>query len=257
MPDRIIKESICISETLNELTDFEERFWHRLTVNCDDYGRFDARPAVLKGRLFPLMESKTHKDMANALNKLASVGLVELYKVDGRPFLHVVTWEKHQRIRAKKSKFPSPADICRQVPSNVPVIQSNPIQSNPKEDEDNSAHDPELGKAISYYMDKIGGFPGGLAKEELPEYVQTMSADVVIRAIDETIARDVSPSNWKYVSTILRGWKQSGVKTIADAKREIAKFEESKQRKQMPSMGNSKKSFSEIIAERAGKADAT
>lgn len=128
MPDRIIKESICTSDTLNQLTDFEERFWHRLTVNCDDYGRFDARPAILKGRLFPLAESKTQKNMTDALNKLASVGLIELYEVNGRPFLHVVTWDKYQRIRAKRSKFPPPDGTCRQMPSNVPVIQS---ESNP------------------------------------------------------------------------------------------------------------------------------
>ena len=115
MPDRIIKESICISDTLNQLTDFEERFWHRLTVNCDDYGRFDARPAVLKARLFPLLYGKTLKNMSDALNRLASVGLVELYEVDGKPFLHVVTWDKYQRIRATRSKFPEPGGNCRQM----------------------------------------------------------------------------------------------------------------------------------------------
>lgn len=138
MPDRIIKESICTSETLNQLTDFEERFWHRLTVNCDDYGRFDARPAILKGRLFPLMDGKTQKNMMDALNKLASVGLIELYKVDGRPFLHVVTWDKYQRIRAKRSKFPPPDGTCRQMPSNVPVIQSE-SESNPNPNAECSA----------------------------------------------------------------------------------------------------------------------
>ena len=134
MPDRIIRESICTSDTLNQLSDFEERFWHRLIVNCDDYGRFDARPAILKGRLFPLMEGKTLRNMSDALHKLASVGLVELYEVEGKPFLRVVTWDKYQRIRAKRSKFPEPDGNCCQMPSNVAVIQSesesnpNPIQ---------------------------------------------------------------------------------------------------------------------------------
>jgi hypothetical protein len=52
MPNRIIKESICTSDTIDQMSCFEECFWHRLIVNCDDYGRFDARPAVLKSRLF-------------------------------------------------------------------------------------------------------------------------------------------------------------------------------------------------------------
>lgn len=110
MPDRIIKESSCMSETLNGLSDFTERFWWRLIVNCDDFGRFDARPKILKCRLFPLSDGKTFADMKKAVSDLASAGLVELYEVDGRPFLQVVTWKKHQRPRATKSKFPSPAD---------------------------------------------------------------------------------------------------------------------------------------------------
>lgn len=132
MPDRIIKESICTSETLNQLTDFEERFWHRLIVNCDDFGRFDARPAVLKARLFPLRESLTHKNITDALNRLASVGLIELYTVDGKPFLRVVTWERYQRIRAKKSKFPQPDSSCRQMTADDGECPRNPIQSNAK-----------------------------------------------------------------------------------------------------------------------------
>lgn len=142
MPDRIIKESSCTSDTLNELSDFEERFWWRLIVNCDDFGRFDARPAVLKSRLFPLMDGKTHKNMTDALRKLASVGLVKVYEVDGRPFLQVVKWDKHQRIRAKRSKYPSPIDgACCQLPSNDSKCIRNPIQS---ESESNPNPNPNI-----------------------------------------------------------------------------------------------------------------
>ena len=47
MPNRIIKETICTSDTIERLTPFEETFFYRLIVNCDDYGRMDARPAIL------------------------------------------------------------------------------------------------------------------------------------------------------------------------------------------------------------------
>lgn len=152
MPDRIIKEKICTSETLNQLSDFEERFWHRLTVNCDDYGRFDARPAVLRGRLIPLMEGKTLKDVEKALSRLASVGLVELYEVDGKPFLRVVKWDTYQRIRAKRSKFPAPSgdgcrqqdapdSTCRQMTADAVKCPRNPIQSE-SESESESESNP-------------------------------------------------------------------------------------------------------------------
>ena len=137
MPNRIIKESICTSESLDGLSWFEEVFFFRLIVNCDDYGRFDARPAVLKARLFPLKDRITLKDVSSALTKLADIGIVRLYECDSKPYLYLPTWEVHQTIRAKKSKYPAPdlsestsEIICKQLQANVSVIQSNP---NPKE----------------------------------------------------------------------------------------------------------------------------
>lgn len=153
MPNRIIKESICASETINQLTWFEECLFYRLIVNCDDFGRLDARPAMLKAKLFPLKERISHKDIESALGKLAAAGCVRLYECDSKPYLLLPTWEVHQSIRAKKSKYPAPETQlqsnecncnqmnaneckCNQMNANVPVIQSNPNPNpnpNPKE----------------------------------------------------------------------------------------------------------------------------
>ena len=43
MPNRIIKESICTSENIDQLSPFCETVFYRLIVNVDDYGRIDAR----------------------------------------------------------------------------------------------------------------------------------------------------------------------------------------------------------------------
>lgn len=130
MPNRIIKESICTSEEIDKLTPEQEVFFYRLLVACDDYGLMDARPAILKARCYPLksIESKRIQTLLDALN---SVGLVSIYKSDGKDYLHVTNWEKHQTIRAKKPKYPYPQSdeiICKQMQADVPVIQSNPIQ---------------------------------------------------------------------------------------------------------------------------------
>ena len=109
MPNRIIKESICTSDTIDQLTWFEEVFFYRLTVNCDDYGRFDARLPILKARLFPL-KSVTEKQISDALHKLSTVGIVTVYEYDGRPYLQLVTWDKHQQIRSRKAKYPLPPE---------------------------------------------------------------------------------------------------------------------------------------------------
>lgn len=159
MPNRILKESICTSESIDELSWFEEVLFYRLIVNCDDYGRFDGRPAVIKSRLFPLKENLTAATVEGAIHRLANAGLVTLYVFEGRPYLYLPGWDHHQNVRAKKSKYPEPvkmntadmqqntdaitcnhlyADVCKsnqekssensseQMNANVPVIQSNP-----------------------------------------------------------------------------------------------------------------------------------
>jgi hypothetical protein len=126
MPNRILKESICTSDTIAQLNPEEEVFFYRLLVICDDYGRMDARPAILRARCFPLkIEGVTEEMITSWLKKLVDVGLVEIYIVNDKSYLHITTWEKHQQIRAKNSKYPSPDEgeksndiICNQMNSN-------------------------------------------------------------------------------------------------------------------------------------------
>lgn len=128
MPNRILKDSICTSETLNGLSWFEEVFWYRLIVTCDDFGRMDARTTILKSRMFPLKPMVTNKAIELALKKLSTVGLVALYEFEGRPYLQLVTWMKHQQKRATHSKYPAPNIICNQLISND--INCNQMKSN-------------------------------------------------------------------------------------------------------------------------------
>lgn len=115
MPNRIIKESICRSDSIDSLSWFEEVLFYRLIVVCDDYGRFDGRPAVVKGSCFPLKDDITKKQIDDALKKLSTVGLVRGYEVRGKSFLQLTAWEKHQQIRAKNSKYPAPETECNHM----------------------------------------------------------------------------------------------------------------------------------------------
>lgn len=144
MPNRILKESIRESDSIDSLNWFQEVLFYRLIVSCDDYGRFDGRTSVIKNRLFPLKEDLTLKTVADAIQKLVSAGLVVLYEYDGKPYLYLPTWTAHQNVRAKRSKYPDPEIACNNVNAsaskcihdedsgnhlqeNVPVIQSNTI----------------------------------------------------------------------------------------------------------------------------------
>ena len=140
MPNRIIKESICTSDSVDQLSWFEECLFYRLIVNCDDYGRYDGRAAIIKNRLFPLKEDLTVAEVSDAVMDLAAADLIILYTIDGKPYLQLKTWDEHQRIRAKRSKFPPFDSKLLTNDSELPsidsesltyasVIQSNPIQS--------------------------------------------------------------------------------------------------------------------------------
>lgn len=129
MPNRIIKESICTSDTVDKLTWFEEVVFFRLIVNCDDYGRFDGRPSVIRSRLFPLKANVTDKSVMESINKLSTVGLVILYEYEDKPYLQLATWDKHQQVRAKRSKYPVYDSTCNQMKSDDCICPRNPIQS--------------------------------------------------------------------------------------------------------------------------------
>lgn len=136
MPNRIIKESICSSDKISSLSDFEFRLWIGLITQADDMGRGDARPAIIKGRVFPLRDRVTAKDIDAAVHGLAAKGCISLYTVGGKSYFWFPTWSEHQRIRDCKPKYPGPdeaddippqsAASCGELP---PESNPNPIQS--------------------------------------------------------------------------------------------------------------------------------
>lgn len=157
MPNRILKESICTSDRIDSLGWFDEVLFYRLIVNCDDYGRFDGRPVIIKNRLFPLKENLTAKTVARAIEKLASAGLVTLYAFEGKPYLYLPTWNHHQSVRAKFSKYPAPEDgcermkssasNCNQMNANVPVFECDIRESIFENRESNIGAEPEPASA--------------------------------------------------------------------------------------------------------------
>lgn len=129
MGNRILKESICTSDTIDKLSWFDEVLFYRLLVNCDDYGRFDGRTAIIKSRLFPLKSNITDKSLVESINRLSTVGLVMPYVCDGKPYLQLVTWDRHQRVRAKRGKYPEPDGACCHMSAHDSECRPNPIQS--------------------------------------------------------------------------------------------------------------------------------
>ncbi len=115
MPNRIIKDSVTTSPTLDALSPEAERLFHRLVTKADDYGRFEADPRLLLALCFPLRIGKwTPARVERWYAQLEAVGLVRSYIVESRPYGWFLTWGKHQRVRNQQSKYPPPPDPAAQ-----------------------------------------------------------------------------------------------------------------------------------------------
>lgn len=119
MPNRIIKESICESESLSECSLFACDLYKRLITYADDYGRFNSDTKIMRARLFPReYEEVTEEDIILALTELAGVGKLYFYTTkkfnQGSKHKGVYgafpNWEMHQRVRDSKTKCPEPDD---------------------------------------------------------------------------------------------------------------------------------------------------
>ena len=139
MPNRILKESITTSESLARLTAEAEVFWYRLLVTVDDYGRCDARPSVLRAHCFPVrLDSVSEAHIEGWLGELIGADLVFCYAVDGKPYLEVTHWQRHNKLRAKYSKYPA-ADTCKHVPAVAGACNHVPIYTDSDTDSDTDA----------------------------------------------------------------------------------------------------------------------
>lgn len=119
MADRIIKESIIISEPLSEVSADAERFFWRLVVKADDYGLYYGNPKILSSMCFPLKPPAEPKVCA-WLAELVHAGMVGTYTAgeDGKQYLQLLLWDKRQKRSAKEGKFPLPDSFdstCNQV----------------------------------------------------------------------------------------------------------------------------------------------
>lgn len=248
VPNRILKESICTSETIDQLGAFEEIFFYRLIVNCDDYGLMDARPAILKGRLFPLKEIRLQQ-IEDALRKLTSAELVSTYEVDGKPFLLMNTWDKHQQVRAAMSKYPGPDG--KYMTKGRRVIQSEIIRNQMKSSDSKAKsgdskcprntysysdaetysyseagsacarEDPPPSESMSaaQYCEMClrGMAPGNY--EELKSFLDEGLPDDLIRfAVDDACGH--GNRTWSYVAKILNRYVVQGIRTVDQARAE-------------------------------------
>lgn len=112
MPTRILRDGILTSERVNLLDWEAEVFYRRLLSVGDDFGLFDARPAILRPSLYPLkLDQMRETNIQRCLNDCSAAGLVRLYEVKGKQYGVIVNYG--QRIRKEsKPRYPVTPEVA-------------------------------------------------------------------------------------------------------------------------------------------------
>lgn len=105
---RTIKPSFFTDQVLAGLPLTTRLTYIGLWTHVDDAGRAVDDARLVKAALWPLDDGQTVKKVDQDLARLAGVGRIERYEVDGRRYLAVLRWD-HQRInRPQPSSLPPP-----------------------------------------------------------------------------------------------------------------------------------------------------
>ena len=205
MGNRIIKDTIRTSKTVNNMTDFQFRVWTYLITYVDDFGRGSADPEILKGFVFPRRKRVTEKDIDTALADLAGMGCILLYHVDGEPYFCFPNWGTHQRIQQKRSLFPAPEDgeLLPVGHGESPSVTVGHGES-PPESESNSNPNPNpKGKGNAH--------PPAKEKQAYGEYANVLLTESELDALKAEF-----PAHWQALIEKLSGYMQQHGKTYKD-----------------------------------------
>ena len=246
MPNRIIKESIITSETLAELTGDEERLFWRLIVLADDFGRFHGDQLLLRPMCFPrLIDRVSQSEFDTWFARLCSpeIDLIRPYEVDGKRYVQITTWDKHQQRRAKKSKFPAPPtnasanqqplahvdtctqmisddSTCNQMPANVPVFENVFENENDHAGGRETSSSSSDGQALSLQPEPeviperewerlAGRVVTSTQSQEIQQFLADgMEPEVIVWAIETAVAE--GKRNWSYARGIIRNLFSEG-----------------------------------------------
>jgi hypothetical protein len=100
------------SERVNKLTAEGERFFTRLIMKADDYGRYVADPRLLRGYLFPLFDGLKESHIIGWLNECTQADLIHCYIVNGKHYVEIKNYD--QKLTIRRSKYP-PSDEKEQI----------------------------------------------------------------------------------------------------------------------------------------------
>jgi len=197
MPTRYLKPGIRDSESIEKLTHIAETLYYRLLVTVDDFGRYDARPAMVKAACFPIKDSINANKTEGLLEELAKHGLIQIYKIEDKPYLQMNKWDNVPR--AKESKYPTVSYDCIQMHTSAYKSHTNAPLT---ETETKTKTETKTVQA-----------PEGVSPEVWDSFVKQrkVARAVITETVIKTIAFEAEKAGWTLEKALAecaaRGWR--------------------------------------------------
>lgn len=106
---RSIKPDIWDDDRIDELSRDARLLFIGLITQADDEGYLQGRPQWVKSKVYPGDEDLTKTEVSGWLDELNHSGLIWCYEHEGKPYIWLPNWEKHQSIDKRykqESKLP-------------------------------------------------------------------------------------------------------------------------------------------------------
>ena len=197
MPTRYLKAGIRDSEAIEKLSPLAENLYYRLLVTVDDFGRYDARPPMIKAACFPVKDSINAAKTEVLMKELAENGLVEIYMVQGKPYLQMTKWDNIPR--AKESKFPANTYDDIQLHTTVCDIHTDvPLT---------------VTETKTETVTKTRDAPEGVSQEIWDSFVKQRKASraVITPTVISSIQKEAEKAGWSLEQALAecaaRGWR--------------------------------------------------
>lgn len=197
MPTRYLKAGIRDSEAIEKLSPLAENLYYRLLVTVDDFGRYDARPPMIKAACFPVKDSITANKAEVLMKELVDNGLIDIYVVDNKPYLQMNKWDNIPR--AKESKFPANTYDAIQLHTTVCDIHTDvPLTET---------------ETVTKTVTKTSNPPEGVSQEVWDSFVQQRKASraVITPTVISAIRKEAIKAGWSLEQALAecsaRGWR--------------------------------------------------
>ncbi len=239
---RMISSSTWSDEKFITLNDVTRLVWFGIITNCDDQGRLQDNPLLIKAQIFPA-DRKSAALINDSIDCLVANGMVTRYTKDGKALLQINNWWTHQSPAwAAASDYPPPDNWIDRVKIHAKggTIQSlnwdqpggyieamlelhsgyiaatqpiekikvkDEVKDEVKSEDEQTKSTAAVGELARVFELEIGELTP-VIREELEQAAETYPPEWIIDAIREAVKSNAR--KWKYVLAILKRWQVEG-----------------------------------------------